>query len=104
MTESPQPDRAGMLEAGFAAVDEAAVEDAGRFYAAIALERGSRLPEFPGLEPGDVLAAGPILLARRDAAARRHWERQRERLADLPARSTDLSRAERLLSFFERGG
>ncbi|HEX6852791.1 MAG TPA: class I SAM-dependent methyltransferase [Candidatus Polarisedimenticolaceae bacterium] len=100
----PHRVRATMLERGFAVVDEAAAEDAGRFYAAIAFERGFGLPAFGGLEPGDTLAAGPVLLARRDPAARRHWERQRRRLAGLPARAPDLARAERLVSFFARGG
>ena len=100
----PRQVRAGMLDRGFAIVDEASAVAAGRFYVAIALERGAGLPSFPGLEPDDVLAAGPILLIRRDAAARRHWERQRERLARHPARAPERERAERIVSFFARAG
>lgn len=96
--------RAEMLGRGFAIVDEAAVEDAGRFYAAVAFERGAGPAGPEGLEPGDVLAAGPCLLARRDPALRRYWERQRERLSGFPARAADLARAERIVSFFARGG
>jgi tRNA (adenine22-N1)-methyltransferase len=92
-----------MLERGFAIVDEASAEVAGRFYAAIAFERGAGLPVFAGLETGDVLAAGPILLSRRDAALRRYWERQRARLARFPARVADLARAERILAWLGSG-
>ena len=104
----PQTDphrvRDGMLERGYAIVDEAAVEDGGRYYAAVAFERGAGLPTFPGLETDDVLAAGPRLLGRRDPATRRHWERQLARLAGFPAREADRARAGRLVSFFARGG
>lgn len=93
--------RGAMIERGFAVVDEAAVEDAGRFYAAIAFERGAGPASLPGLEPGDVLAAGPVLLSRRDPALRRHWERQRDRLAGFPARAADLARAERIVRWLE---
>ena len=63
-------------------IDERIVHERGRSYVVLAAEPGveTGYRDRPGLEPGDLYAGGPLLIARRDPAALVAWTRAVRRL------------------------
>ena len=74
--------RRGLIELGLAIVAERLVQENGRYYLALAAEpqAEARLPAWPGLEPEDVLAAGPCLLREGHPLLVPYWGQQIQRL------------------------
>lgn len=97
-TEAPLL-RRWLVEHGRRIVDEDLVRDGGRTYVVVAAEEGDASDDldFEGLEPGDVLAAGPVLLRRRAPGLVEHWRRHRDRLAPIGGR--EALRAARIVTW-----
>jgi tRNA (adenine22-N1)-methyltransferase len=106
--------RAFLRRAGFRLIDECAVREDDRHYVVIVARPG---PETAYVAPGDdldeddLLAAGPLLVARRDPVALEAWADEVDRLAaivaELPPGSGDraresLARARRIVRALSR--
>ena len=74
--------RRGLIELGLAIVAERLVRENGRFYLALAVEPRAEatLPAWPGLEPEEVLEAGPCLLREGHPLLVPFWREQVQRL------------------------
>ncbi len=105
--------RAWLHAHGHALVDERIVEERGKPYLVLAAEPGveTGYGPRPGLAPGDLYAAGPLLTARRDPAALAAWTataRRLDRIVDgLPPGSGrrvrgDRDRAHRIVEVLTR--
>lgn len=104
--------RAWARDTGRFVVDERGLVDRGRWYEvlAVAPDGGPGWDPPPGLEPDDVLEAGPVLLRARDAAVRAHWRRvlaYRRTVAGRAARAIEpgttvgVERAARIVSWLD---
>jgi tRNA (adenine22-N1)-methyltransferase len=72
---------------GLGLVDERLALADGRYYPVLAAEPGARSQDPAGLDPEDLLEAGPCLVLRRDPLLRPLWEREEARLASILGRA-----------------
>lgn len=75
------------LRRRLALVDERLALAGGRFYPVLAAEPGERSHDVAGLDPEDLLEAGPCLVLRRDPLLRPMWEKEEARLVSILGRA-----------------
>jgi tRNA A22 N-methylase len=97
--------RAWLARAGLRLAEERLALERGRFYVALAAERGASPPAAEDLGAEDLLEVGPRLLESGDPLVASFWRRREARLSGLVAeasRARDGSAAPRLAASLEQ--